>query len=176
METQSQTDDFIPYPTHRVVGTIVDAKEDRSAIEALLAAGLEQDDIDVLHGEKDLHRLDPTGADHGVLAQFQRTLMRTAGPAEEFKHLSHHVDDVRAGRFVIMVLAKEREKRYVAADILKRTARSLSVSMADGRGSRCRQRPLTLRNAARATNSQRTTRHRTRIWRPTRRPSPPSMT
>ena len=38
--------------------------------------------------------------------------------AEEFKHLRHHIGDVRAGRFVIMVLAKEREKRDVAADIL----------------------------------------------------------
>ena len=39
---------------------------------------------------------------------------------EEFKHLTHHVDDVRAGRFVIMVLAKRRAQRIVAADILHR--------------------------------------------------------
>jgi predicted SnoaL-like aldol condensation-catalyzing enzyme len=84
----------------------------------LLSAGFQTADIDILHGEKDLHRLDPTGAEHGFLAQFQRTLIRIAGPAEEFKHLRHHIDDVRAGRFVIMVLAKEREKRNVAADIL----------------------------------------------------------
>ena len=83
-----------------------------------LSAGFQAADIDILHGEEDLHRLDPTGADHGFLAQFQRTLIRMAGPAEEFKHLRHHISDVRAGRFVIMVLAKEREKRDVAADIL----------------------------------------------------------
>jgi len=29
-----------------------------------------------------------------------------------------HLDDVRAGRFVIMVLAKRREQRMVAADVL----------------------------------------------------------
>jgi predicted SnoaL-like aldol condensation-catalyzing enzyme len=110
--------DFIPYPTHRVVGTIVDPKDARAAIEGLLSAGFQTTDIDILHGEKDLHRLDPTGAEHGFLAQFQRTLIRIAGPAEELKHLRHHIDDVRAGRFVIMVLAKEREKRNVAADIL----------------------------------------------------------
>lgn len=109
--------DFIPYPTHRVVGTIVDPKNARAAIEGLLSAGFEATDIDVLHGDKGLHRLDPTGAEHGFLAQFQRTLIRVAG--EEFKHLRHHVDDVRAGRFVIMVLSKEREKRDVAADILQ---------------------------------------------------------
>jgi predicted SnoaL-like aldol condensation-catalyzing enzyme len=110
--------DFIPYPTHRVVGTIVDPKDARAAIEGLLSAGFQTTDIDILHGERDLHRLDPTGAEHGFLAQFQRTLIRTAGPVEEFKHLSRHVDDLRAGRFVIMVLAKERQKRNVAADIL----------------------------------------------------------
>ena len=37
--------------------------------------------------EKDLHRLDPTGAEHGFIARFQRTLIRAAGPAEEFMHL-----------------------------------------------------------------------------------------
>jgi predicted SnoaL-like aldol condensation-catalyzing enzyme len=110
--------DFIPYPTHRVVGTIGDPKDARAAIEELLRAGFQTADIDILHGEKDLHRLDPTGAEHGFLAQFQRTLIRLAGPAQEFKHLRHHIDDVRAGRFVVMVLAKEREKRNVAADIL----------------------------------------------------------
>jgi predicted SnoaL-like aldol condensation-catalyzing enzyme len=110
--------DFIPYPTHRVVGTIADPKDARAAIEGLLSVGFQTADIDILHGEKDLHRLDPTGAEHGFLAQFQRTLIRIAGPAEEFKHLRHHIDDVRAGRFVIMVLAKERERRNVAADIL----------------------------------------------------------
>jgi predicted SnoaL-like aldol condensation-catalyzing enzyme len=110
--------DFIPYPTNRVVGTIADAKDARAALDSLLNAGFQPSEIDILHGEKDLHRLDPTGAEHGFLAQFQRTLIRTAGPAEEFKHLSRHVEDVRAGRFVIMVLAKEREKRDMAADVL----------------------------------------------------------
>ena len=118
MDTHGHSDDFIPYPTHRVVGTIVDAKDAQAAVQALLGAGFMPADIDVLQGEKDLNRLDPTGAGHGFLAQFQRTLIRTAGPAEEFRHLSRHVDDVRAGRFVIMVLAKERQKRNVAADIL----------------------------------------------------------
>jgi uncharacterized protein (TIGR02246 family) len=37
---------------------------------------------------------------------------------EDFRHLTHHVEDVRAGRFVIMVLTKRRVLRIVAADIL----------------------------------------------------------
>lgn len=110
--------DFISYPTNRVVGTIADATSARAAIEALLQAGVDRGDIDVLHGEDDLRRLDPRGAEHGFLAQFQRTLIRLAGPVEESAHLRHHVEDVRAGRFVIMVLAKDEERRDLVAGIL----------------------------------------------------------
>lgn len=118
METTATQRDFIPYPTNRVVGTIADAAGAHAAIEALLQAGFDPQDIDILHGEAGANRLDLTGSEHGFLAQFQRTLIRIAAPAGEFKHLRHHIDDVRAGRIVIMVLTKEREKRNVAADIL----------------------------------------------------------
>ena len=109
--------DFIRYPLNRVVGTVGDAGKAGAAIEALLRAGFDREDIDILHGEEDLQRLDPTGAEHGFLAQFQRTLIRSL-ELEEFKHLTHHVEDVRAGRFVIMVLTKRRLLRMVAAGIL----------------------------------------------------------
>jgi uncharacterized protein (TIGR02246 family) len=110
--------DFIPYPTNRVVGTVADATHARAAINALLQAGFGEHDIDILHGEAGAQRLDPEGVEHGFLARFQRTLIRTAGPAEEYTHLMRHVEDVNAGRFVIMVLAKQRERRTLAADIL----------------------------------------------------------
>jgi predicted SnoaL-like aldol condensation-catalyzing enzyme len=115
---QHQPGDFIPYPFERVVGTIADAKNAQAAIEALLREGFEHSDIEILSGEEDLHRLDPTGSEHGFFARFQRRLIRALGPAEELKHLSRHVEDLRAGRFVIMVLAKERERRNLAGDIL----------------------------------------------------------
>ena len=98
------------------MGTIVDPKLAQAAIEALLQVGFAPQEIDVLHGEADLHRPDPTGAEHRYLAQFQRTLIRTL--ADEYKHLQHLVEEVRAGRNVIMVLAKKRDKREAAADIL----------------------------------------------------------
>ena len=116
--TTHQLGDFIAYPTNRVVGTIADARSARAAIEALLQAGVEREDIDVLHGEGGLHRLDLSGEEHGFLAQFQRTLIRLAGPIEEAAHLRHHVEDVREGRFVIMVLAKSQDRRDVVAGVL----------------------------------------------------------
>lgn len=108
---------FIGYPTNRVVGTVGDANKAKAAIDGLLRAGFDEEAIDILHGEEDLHRLDPHGTDHGFLTQFHRTMIRSFD-LEEFKHLSHHVDDVRAGRYVVMVLTKRREQRIVAGDIL----------------------------------------------------------
>jgi predicted SnoaL-like aldol condensation-catalyzing enzyme len=118
METTATQQEFIPYPTNRVVGTVADAAGARAVVEALLQEGFDRQDIDIVHGEAGVERLDPTGAAHGWLAQFQRTLVRNLGPVEENKHLKYHLDDVRAGRFVIMVLAKERQRRNLAADIL----------------------------------------------------------
>ena len=109
--------DFIPYPTNRVVGTVTNAGQAREAIGALLQAGFQQQDIDLLQGEEGLRRLDETGAEHGFLAQFQRTVIRTFD-LDEFKHLSHHVEDIRAGRCVLMVLTKRQAQRGVAAEIL----------------------------------------------------------
>ena len=118
METDTTERGFISYPTNRVVGTIADAAHADTAINALVEAGFNRESIDVLHGEEDVSRLDPTGAEHGLLERLQRALIRTGGPVEEYKHLTHHVEDIRAGRFVIMVLAPAREQRIVAADIL----------------------------------------------------------
>ena len=111
-----KSDAFIAYPTNRVVGTIGDPKHAQAAIEALLQVGFAQKDIELLHGEEDLHRNDRAAADHPFFAQFQRTLIRTL--SDEYAHLKHFVDDVRAGRNVIMVLARKRDEREAAADIL----------------------------------------------------------
>ena len=110
---------FIAYPTNRVVGTIADADQARAAIDALLQAGFARENIDILHNKEDLQRLDPTGTAHGFLAQFHRTLIRTFN-LEELKHLTQYVQALRAGLFVIMVLAKRRSLRISAADILHR--------------------------------------------------------
>jgi hypothetical protein len=118
MNTKPIEPGFIPYPTNRVVDTIADAEHADAAIRSLVEAGFDRHAIDALHGEEDLGRLDPTGAGHGLVERLQRTLIRTGGPVEEYRHLMHHVEDVRAGRWVIMVLAPERAARTTAADIL----------------------------------------------------------
>jgi hypothetical protein len=109
--------DFIPYPTNRVAGTIADGEQATRVINELVAAGFSRDAIDVLHGPEDLRRLDPSGGEHGLFAKLQRSLIRGA-VGSEFKSLSHHVEDVQAGRFVVMALAADRASRDLAAEIL----------------------------------------------------------
>lgn len=118
MDTNATKRGFLPYPTNRVAGTIEDAERANAAVRALVEAGFDRQSIDVLHGEEDVSRLDPTGAEHGFLARLQRAVIRIGGPVEEFKHLTHHVEDVRAGRFVIMVPVRGRGRRILAAEIL----------------------------------------------------------
>ena len=67
MDTNLTERGFIPYPTNRVVGTIADAEHADAAVKALVDAGFDRQSIDVLHGEEDLSRLDPTGTAQGVL-------------------------------------------------------------------------------------------------------------
>jgi len=109
--------EFIAYPTNRVVGTISDGDKTQQAVAALVKAGFDRGEIEVLHGDQDVRRLDPSGDEHGIFAKLQRTLVRGA-VGSELKHLTHHVSDLQAGRFVVMVLAPERRNRDVAADIL----------------------------------------------------------
>ena len=54
MDTKTRhAGDFINYPTNRVVGTIADAQNAQNGIEALIRAGVDREDIDVLHGQED---------------------------------------------------------------------------------------------------------------------------
>jgi hypothetical protein len=102
-----------------VAGTITDRKDAEDAVEALLQAGIDADDIDVLHGEAGLQRLDPSGADHGLLARFQRAFIHVAGAKAESAALARHVDDLQSGRFVVLVRANTAERRQAVADVFK---------------------------------------------------------
>src|SRR5689334_2349426 len=108
--------EFIAYPTNRVAGTVDDPGATRAVVKSLIEAGFAADEVDILYGEEGLRRLDPTGEEHGVLARVLRAAFQWN---EEDKYLRQHVEDIRAGHFVVMVLAKEPEKREKVREILK---------------------------------------------------------
>ena len=114
--TANKGGEFISYPMNRVAGTIDDPTDAHAAIAALIEAGYKLEEIDVLCGEEGMRRLDPTGKEHGLLARFQRAVLQYNS---EYKYLSHHEEDLRAGHFVIMVRAEEPERRDTVKEILQ---------------------------------------------------------
>jgi len=110
-------DDFIFYPTNKVVGIIDDPSDASAALDELEAAGFPPEDVDVLTGEEGVHRIDVTGEQHGLLARIVRILDK-AGDMEP-EHLKRHEDEMRAGHFGIGVTAKELKAREQVHQILK---------------------------------------------------------
>lgn len=117
--SQSQSDDLIPNPPNRVMGAIPDVAKAREAIKELLRQGVEAEDIDLLHGDEGMHRLDPADAELGFLSRFHRTLVELAAVNEESLDLRHHLDDLQAGRFVLMVRAVGAGSKQAIADTLR---------------------------------------------------------
>jgi hypothetical protein len=109
--------DFILYPTNKVIGIIDDVDDCKAALKDLKDAGFTAAEIEVLSGEEDAHRLDPTGEEHGPLARFARWIEK-AGDMET-EHVKRHEQEVRAGHFGIGVSAKEPEEREKVLEILK---------------------------------------------------------
>lgn len=60
--------DFIPHAPNRVVGTIPDASKARTVIK-VLGQGAKADDIDLLHGDPGIRRLDRADADLRLLVE-----------------------------------------------------------------------------------------------------------
>jgi hypothetical protein len=127
----AQTQDkepLVSYPANQVAGTFAEAAPARAAIEALVAAGVEPREVVVLHGEDGLRRLDAGNHDHGVVATVRETLLRIGATVEEHEQLRHHLEDVRAGRFVIMAPARDAAARTCVSDILTSQGATFVVS------------------------------------------------
>jgi hypothetical protein len=111
-------DGFGPYPTNRVVGTIHDADIVADVVDALCGAGFDRQVIDVLRAAEGLNRLSPAARRSGLLGRLKRALVRERDPVEEYEDVTGHLDALRAGRFVVAVLAPSADLREVAADVL----------------------------------------------------------
>src|SRR4051794_21885698 len=79
----SADESFIKYPLDRIAGTLASRTDAEAVVEALLQVGIRVDDIDVLHAEAGLRRVDPTGASHGLLARLRRAFIDVAAAHEE---------------------------------------------------------------------------------------------
>ena len=113
----NEKDNFMRYPTNKVVGMVSTQKELEAAILELNNAGFGEDAIGVLCGEQGASRLDLTGQDHGPLARLYRFAEKASDL--EYKEFREYWEDLRSGHFVIGVKASDKHKRAQALQILK---------------------------------------------------------
>ena len=113
----NENDNFLRYPTNKLVGVVSTPEELRAAILALNKAGFGEDAIDVLCGKKGADRLDVTGEKHGPLARLYRFVEKFGDM--EAKNLREYQQELLGGHFLIAIDAAEEDKRAQALTILQ---------------------------------------------------------
>jgi hypothetical protein len=106
---------LVTYPTDRVRALMNDPDEVAAAIEDLVQAGFERNDIFVLAGPSGAERLDVSGRHHGLRGRIYRFIEHLG---DEFEQLEIAAEHMRTGGLLILVPADDDDK-VGAARILK---------------------------------------------------------
>ena len=110
--------DRFPYPGGNVVGVLLDDTALEDARAHLEQAGFQPDRYDVLHGERDVGRIDVKGEAHGVAGTIIRTLQ--AAMSDDADHVRRYAEHLRAGHYVVGVsVGEDEEAKQRAADALR---------------------------------------------------------
>ncbi len=109
--------DTLAFPDDTLVGIIDDPDAVEEAIGDLKDAGVPEDGMQVLCCEDGARRLDPSGKRHGGMERLRRIVQNFGD--EDRKHVRRQADEMRAGRFLISVLAEGEEERDRLTNILK---------------------------------------------------------
>ena len=113
----NENNNFLRYPTNKLIGVVSTPEELRAAIVDLNKAGFGEDAIEVLCGKKGADRLDVTGEEHGPLARVYRFVEKFGDM--EAKHLREYKQELLSGHFLIAIKAAEEEKRAQALTIFQ---------------------------------------------------------
>jgi hypothetical protein len=101
--------DFAVYPTNRVCAIIDTAMDARSALDGLLRAGLQEQNIDIFYGSAGIEVLDAEGEHHGVAAKIAKKL-RAYGDIEN-ETMKRYEQAMIDGGYVFEVLVKDEEEK-----------------------------------------------------------------
>lgn len=108
--------DTLAFPDHTVVAIIDEPDDAAAALDALITAGVPEENISLLYGEGGAERLDPAGKRHGALGRLRRLIQHYGD--EDRPHVRRQAEELRAGNFLVAAPATEEERDRVAG-ILK---------------------------------------------------------
>ncbi len=95
------------FPTHAVVGVIDTAAEVSRAEEALRAAGFDESSVHVISGDHAVEVIDQSGTGHGLSGRLTRMAQALFGM--ETEHTERHVQEVKAGHYLVLVSSHDDE-------------------------------------------------------------------
>jgi hypothetical protein len=110
--------DRFPYPGGNVVGVLVDDAALSAARDRLAQADFAPDRYEVLHGERDIGRIDVEGEHHGLAGTVKRWLQGVF--SDDAEHARRYADHLREGHFILGVAVGEDEAaKQRAAEALR---------------------------------------------------------
>lgn|SRR5262245_61877546 len=112
----NEGDDWVRYPTNKVVGSLSTTTDLKAVIAELNAGGFGHEQIYVVCGPKAASNIDVSGEQHGILGRIYRF-------AEEFadmdlKLLKDYKEELLGGHFLIGVDVDNEDERKRVADTL----------------------------------------------------------
>lgn len=99
-------------PTNKVVTAVITKEEADLIKTAVVAAGFDEDNIMIHHGEAGKQYIDSDGSEHGFFAQMMRTYQRLAGP--EKKMLDMAESTLNAGGYLIGIQTDGSDEQQAA--------------------------------------------------------------
>ncbi len=111
----TEHDDFLTYPLHKVVSIFQDPSDVTMAVSELQANGYTDQDIEAFCSWEGVKRMDFDGARHGSWPKFIRAIQHV-GPDRTY--LERYEKHLRDGDCMVMVTAQKKERIEKAAEIL----------------------------------------------------------
>lgn len=113
----NESDNFLLYPTNKVLAIVNTPAQLQSAIRELNQIGFGEDKLDVLCGQKGADRLDVTGEHHGLLARLYQFIEKFGDMESE--NLRDYEQELRGGHFLLAVNVPDEEKRTHVVQIIE---------------------------------------------------------
>jgi hypothetical protein len=112
-QAREESTDRRLFPYNSVVGVIDDPSDLEATVEGLVASGFAESDVNVLCGERGVRQIDAKGKRKGLLARVFR-IVDALGVERE--HTKHHVKELEAGHFIVVVDARDETTKERARD------------------------------------------------------------
>jgi hypothetical protein len=104
------------FPYNTVVGVVDDPKQLDATVQGLVDTGFAESQVSVLCGRRGVEMIDAKGTRKGLLA---RVFRMVDGLGEEREHTEHHVRELEAGHFIVVVDVVDEAAKGRARDAMK---------------------------------------------------------